>query len=78
MLTKIEVFEYFGPKLKFLENYNRYQDFNFFYQNRDVPKNIPRTYFFRKFFGKSRFSTILTKIEIFQNFLPKWRFFRKL
>ena len=38
MLTNIEIFENFGSKLKFVENYNRYQDFIFFHQNRDFSK----------------------------------------
>ena len=43
MLTKIGIFANFDPKLKFFENYNRYQDFIFLDQNQDFQKNLPRT-----------------------------------
>ena len=38
MLTNIEIFENFGSKLKFVENYNRYQDFIFFTKIEIFPK----------------------------------------
>ena len=58
MLTKIEIFEYFGPQSKFLENYNRYQDFNF----------SPKSRCSEKLTQNLAFPKIFRKISIFENF----------
>ena len=58
MLTKFGIFENFGPKLDFFENYDQCQDFIFFLQ---------KSRFSGKFTQNLVFPKILTKTKIFKN-----------